>query len=245
MEEFNKFQKLKLKPIKLKELLFESKLKLEVNNNKVKKESKNIKSRNKQDNLYYNNPFLNTLNSTGLSKNNKTIINLKYKSPFNKNNKSGIKKILINIKPSIERKKISLDLDKGFTNYFKKNANKKYQKMKYLLFKERIKRLSLPKYRHINDFENDKAYNNMSSKNNYTDKNDNCNQILKNNRYKKYDNYLFEKEKLKVKKRINNILKYNFKKLDSCETRFNTVVDRTMKLLSEYQHIFEHLKKVE
>ena len=85
--------------------------------------------------------------------------------------------------------------------------------MKYLLFKERIKRLSLPKYRHINDFENDKVYNNMSSKNNYTDKNDNCNQILKNNRYKKYDNYLFEKEKLKVKKRINNILKYNFNSL--------------------------------
>ena len=71
MEEFNKFQKLKLKPIKLKELLFESKLKLEVNN--IKTESQNIKSRNKQDNLYYNNPFLNTLNSTSLSKMNRLL----------------------------------------------------------------------------------------------------------------------------------------------------------------------------
>ena len=244
MKVSNKFQKVKLKPIKLKQLLFETKLKLEIKNNKIITERQSIKSRNIKDNINYNNIFLNTLNSTNLSNKNKTAINLKYNTPFNKSNKQGINKVPLNTKANKERKKISLNLDKGCTIYFKKLANKKYQKMKYLLIKERIKMLSLPKYKHVNNFENEKISNKIKKNNNHINKKDNYHQHFQNYKYKKYDNYLFEKEKLKSRKRIDDILKTSFKKLDSCELKFKTIIDRNMKFLSDYQHnTFVNLKK--
>ena len=37
-------------------------------------------------------------------------------------------------------------------------------------------------------------------------------------------------------------MQYNFKKLDSCERKFTNAIDKTMKLLSEYQHTLGILK---
>ena len=118
-----------------------------------------------------------------------------------------------------------------------------YKRMKRLLFEEKIKKLSLPKYNKIIKFENSRTYKNKITNYNLTE-NDQFYQINTNYKYKKHlhDNLLFQKEKIKARKRFNTILQYNFKKLDSCERKFTNAIDKTMKLLSEYQHTLGILK---
>ena len=239
MDEINKSQKIKLKPIRLKDLLFNYKLRIETNNIKTERPIQN--SRNYLYSINKKKPALNTLNSTFLSKNNKTIINLKNKTPRKKKKFQGIIPIK---KENKTRKRKYIDLNEGYTNYLKEKTNKIYRRMKHLLFQEKIKKLSLPKYRHIINNENKTTYNSVSTRYNYSNKKDEHYQLNQNYKYKKHlhDNHLFEKEKIKERKRFNAILQINFKKLDSCETKFNTAVDKTMKLLSEYQRSLGHLK---
>ena len=241
MDEFNISQKLKLKPIKLRDLVFKNKVKATINY--IKTERINIKSRNKLYNFKMKNPFLNTLNTTYLSKHNKTIENLKYKSPNKKSNLQGLTKITIKKKESKKREINSKVLNEGYINYLKIKTSKMYKRMKRLLFEEKIKKLSLPKYNKIIKFENSRTYKNKITNYNLTE-NDQFYQINTNYKYKKHlhDNLLFQKEKIKARKRFNTILQYNFKKLDSCERKFTNAIDKTMKLLSEYQHTLGILK---
>ena len=62
MDESNKSQKIKLKSIKLSEILYKNKLRREIINHKT--ERINIKSRNTLDNLKIINPLINTVNTT-------------------------------------------------------------------------------------------------------------------------------------------------------------------------------------
>ena len=56
-------------------------------------------------------------------------------------------------------------------------------------------------------------------------------------------NNLIKKEKIESRNKYNTILNLNYKKLDKCETKFDSVIVRTMKLLFEYQKSFGILKE--
>ena len=244
MEEFNKSQKIKLKPIKLKELLYRNKLKPESNKiNNIKTERPNIITRNKRNIINLKNPYKNTLNTTYLLNHNKSIEYSKNKSPLKKNKLPSINKITIKKKEKKEIKRNSIVLQEGYTNYLKLKTNKIYERMKRLLFEEKIKRLSLPKYRKNITFEKTKKNKNKGKYN--STENDEVYRLNQNYRYKKhsYGNHLFEKEKIKLRQRFNDILRVNFKELDSCEIKFNSVIDKTLRLLSEYQDFLADLEK--
>ena len=242
MDESNNSKKLKLKKIRLEAILINNKFRVESNN--IKTERPNTNTKNKLYSLNNKNHYLNTLNTTCLHKNNKSIINLKYKTPHRKNNLPEINKTIYTKKDIKKRNKISIDLNGGYTSYLKEKKNKIYRKMKHLLFEQKLKRLSLPKYRHIINFENKKASNSISTRYNYQNKKDDYYQLNENCKYKKHlnDMQLIEKEKIKERKRYNEILLINFKKLDSCETKFNSAINKTLKLLSDYQHSLGYLK---
>ncbi len=235
-------KKLKLKKIRLEAILINNKFRAESNN--IKTERPNINSRNRLYSLNNKNQYLNTLNTTCLQKKNKTIINLKYKTPFRKSNLPELKQITYNKKEIKGSNKISIDLIGGYTSYLKEKKNKIYRKMKYLLFEQKLKRLSLPKYRHIINFQNKKTSNAKSARYNYQNTKDDYYQLNQNCKYKKHlnDVQLIEKEKIKERKKYNEILLKNFKKLDSCETKFNSAINKTLRLLSEYQHSLGYLK---
>ena len=139
-----------------------------------------------------------------------------------------------------------VSLNKGYTNYLKEKTSKIYRRMKHLLLEERIKQLSLPKYKRINNIDNIRSYTykNKNDKNNKQNDIDIFYQLNPNYKYKKHlhNNRLIQKEKMKARKRYHDILQINFKKLDSCESKFNSVIDRTMKLLSDYQHSIGYVK---
>ena len=238
MDYIDKSQKLKLKPIKISELLLKNRLKTDINIYNIKSERSNNKTRNKFINLGYKNPFLNTINNTSLYQNNNQIINLKYKSLVRKNNFPQMNQIINNKNVKTQNKRNSICLNDGYTNYLKGKINKTYLKMKRLLFEERIKKLSLPKYRLIINKDYIKEYKNKEDQ--YNSKENE----FQNNKYKKRlnNNRLLEREKIKSRKRYNKILQINFKKLNLCETKFNSVIDKTMKHFSEYQHSLGYLK---
>ena len=244
MDESNKSQKIKLKSIKLSEILYKNKLRREIINHKT--ERINIKSRNTLDNLKIINPLINTVNTTSISKNRNPIANLKFQSPNKKNNLPTIIKLNIQKKEINEGKINSISLNKGYTNYLKEKTSKIYRRMKHLLLEERIKQLSLPKYKRINNIDNIRSYTykNKNDKNNKQNDIDIFYQLNPNYKYKKHlhNNRLIQKEKMKARKRYHDILQINFKKLDSCESKFNSVIDRTMKLLSDYQHSIGFIK---
>ena len=243
MDYIDKSQKLKLKPIKISELLFKNRLKTDINIYNIKTERSNDKARNKFINLGYKNPFLNTINNTSLYKNNNPIINLKYKSPVSKNNFPRMNQIINNKNNKKQSKRNSISLNQGYNNYLKEKINKTYLKMKRLLFEERIKRLTLPKHRLIINKDVIKEYKSKRDKYN-SKENDSHYQLYQNYKYKKRlnNNRILEKEKIKSRKRYNTLLQNNFKKLNSCETKFNSVIDKTMKHFSEYQHSLGYVK---
>jgi len=235
-------KKLKLKKIRLEAILINNKFRAESNN--IKTDRPNINSRNRLYSLNKKNQYLNTLNTTCLHKKNKTIINLKYKTPFRKSNLPEINQITYTKKEIKGRNKISIDLIGGYTSYLKEKKNKIYRKMKHLLFEQKLKRLSLPKYRHLINFENKKTSNSISARYNFQNNKDDYYQLNQNCKYKIHlnDMQLIEKEKIKERKKYNEILLKNFKKLDSCETKFNSAINKTLRLLSEYQHSLGYLK---
>ena len=242
IDESNNSHKLKLKKIRLKEILNKNKFIGESNN--IKTERTIMTSRNKLYSLNNKIQYLNTLNTTCLHKNNKTILNLKYKTPLRNSNLPEINKTVFTKKEIKGRKKIFIDLNEGYVSYLKERKNKIYRRMKHLLFDQKIKKLSLPKYRHIITFENKKTSNSINTKHNYSNKKDDCYQLNSNYKYRKHlnDKQLLEKEKIKERKKFNEILLFNYKKLDSCETKFNSAINKTMKLLSEFQHSLGNFK---
>ena len=228
MDEDNKFEK--LKQIKLSKLLFKSKLKPNFNSYNIKTDRSNIKSRNKL--LFVNNKniFLNTLNTTYLYKRNIPKFNLKYKSANRKINLPGLNKI--KTPKDLSKNKHTFN-NQGYNYYFNDKANNIYQKMNELLLDKKISKIknkSLQK--------NNYKYNNTFIK---TKK-------IKDNRYKSANNNnlfnrLIKKEKIESRNKYNTILNLNYKKLDKCETKFDSVIVRTMKLLFEYQKSFGILKE--
>ena len=228
MDEENKFEK--LKQIKLSKLLFKSKLKPNFNSYNIKTDRSNIKSRNKL--LFVNNKniFLNTLNTTYLYKRNIPKFNLKYKSANRKINLPGLNKI--KTPKNLSKNKHTFN-NQGYNYYFNDKTNNIYQKMNELLLDKKISKIknkSLQK--------NNYKYNNTFIK---TKK-------IKDNRYKSANNNnlfnrLIKKEKIESRNKYNTILNLNYKKLDKCETKFDSVIVRTMKLLFEYQKSFGILKE--
>ena len=228
MDEENKFEK--LKQIKLSKLLFKSKLKPNFNSYNIKTDRSNIKSRNKL--LFVNNKniFLNTLNTTYLYKRNIPKFNLKYKSANRKINLPGLNKI--KTPKNVSKNKHTFN-NQGYNYYFNDKTNNIYQKMNELLLDKKISKIknkSLQK--------NNYKYNNTFIK---TKK-------IKDNRYKSANNNnlfnrLIKKEKIESRNKYNTILNLNYKKLDKCETKFDSVIVRTMKLLFEYQKSFGILKE--
>ena len=228
MDEENKFEK--IKQIKLSKLLFKSKLKPNFNSYNIKTDRSNIKSRNKL--LFVNNKniFLNTLNTTYLYKRNIPKFNLKYKSANRKINLPGLNKI--KTPKNLSKNKHTFN-NQGYNYYFNDKTNNIYQKMNELLLDKKISKIknkSLQK--------NNYKYNNTFIK---TKK-------IKDNRYKSANNNnlfnrLIKKEKIESRNKYNTILNLNYKKLDKCETKFDSVIVRTMKLLFEYQKFFGILQE--
>ena len=62
---------------------------------------------------------------------------------------------------------------------------------------------------------------------------------------KKKELSLFEKEKIKTREKFNFLLKNKFKQLDTCEKKFDLVIDKTLKLLNDYKISLQYLKKEE
>ena len=228
MDEENKFEK--LKQIKLSKLLFKSKLKPNFNSYNIKTDRSNIKSRNKL--LFVNNKniFLNTLNTTYLYKRNIPKFNLKYKSANRKINLPGLNKI--KTPKNLSKNKHTFN-NQGYNYYFNDKTNNIYQKMNELLLDKKISKI-----KHKSLQKNNYKYNNTFIK---TKK-------IKDNRYKSANNNnlfnrLIKKEKIESRNKYNTILNLNYKKLDKCETKFDSVIVRTMKLLFEYQKFFGILKE--
>ena len=240
MDEINKYRKLKLKRIRLSEIILKNKLKSDTDSYNIKTERPIIKSRDK---FIINNksPYLNTLNTTYLYKKNIPILNLKYKSPQRKRNLPDINKI---IKNKNEKKGKSIGANRGYNNYMKEKAHKIYQRIKRLLLEEKLNQLSVPKYRLKINKEFIKSKKSKDNKYKNTIDNNNFIQLSPTYKYKKHLNYnqLTEKERIESRNLYNTILKINYKKLESCETKFNSVIDKTMKLLFEYQHSFDNSK---
>ena len=228
MDEENKFEK--IKQIKLSKLLFKSKLKPNFNSYNIKTDRSNIKSRNKL--LFVNNKniFLNTLNTTYLYKRNIPKFNLKYKSANRKINLPGLNKI--KTPKNLSKNKHTFN-NQGYNYYFNDKINNIYQKMNELLLDKKISKI-----KHKSLQKNNYKYNNTFIK---TKK-------IKDNRYKSANNNnlfnrLIKKEKIESRNKYNTILNLNYKKLDKCETKFDSVIVRTMKLLFEYQKFFGILKE--
>jgi len=182
--------------------------------------------------LFVNNKniFLNTLNTTYLYKRNIPKFNLKYKSANRKINLPGLNKI--KTPKNLSKNKHTFN-NQGYNYYFNDKTNNIYQKMNELLLDKKISKIknkSLQK--------NNYKYNNKFIK---TKK-------IKDNRYKSANNNnlfnrLIKKEKIESRNKYNTILNLNYKKLDKCETKFDSVIVRTMKLLFEYQKSFGILKE--
>ena len=61
----------------------------------------------------------------------------------------------------------------------------------------------------------------------------------------KNKNYLFEKEKMKCREKYKLSLKNNFKELENCEKKFDIVIDKTLKLFTDYKFSLSNLKSNE
>ena len=225
MDEENKFEK--IKKIKLSKLLFKSKLKPNFNSYNIKTERSNIESRNKLHFINNKNLFLNTLNATYLYKGNIPKYNLKYKSKNRKINLPGLNKIKTN---KNLRKDKPIFNNQGYNYFFKSKENKNNYKMNEILLDDKMDKVSLSKYNH--NFNNKLIKTNKNNDNRYKS-------AKSNNLF----NRLIKKEKIESRNKYNTILNLTYKKLDKCETKFDSVINRTMKLLFEYQKSFGILKK--
>ena len=136
----------------------------------------------------------------------------------------------------------------GYNNYLKLKLNRAYINMNRLLMEENIKRLSLPKFRKTkvqkfmkkekSNFSNDKKIFEVEFE-------DDADKKLTIEKKHKARISLFEKEKIKSREKFIFSLKKNFKELDSCEKKFDTVINKTLKLLSFYGTSLSNLKTEE
>ena len=245
-------QEPKLKLFKLKSLLLpDNKLKYKKNNNKTERlypkyklkkgyTSLSLKSHN---NFHNNNNIKN--NSKKSLENSKKKLNKKNTIlPYiTKENQKKSKKYLINSINSIE----------GYNNYLKEKTNKAYLKMSRLLMEENLKRLSLPKYKKTkeqfiikekskylneNDISQVELYDEQDEHNGHNEK-------LKIEKKHKNKKSLFEKEQIKRIEKFKLSLKNNFRELENCEKKFDIVIDKTLKLFTDYKFTLSNLSNNE
>ena len=168
-----------------------------------------------------------TLNATYLYKRNIPKYNIKYKSVNRKINLPGLNKIKTN---KNLRKDKPIFNNQGYNYFFKSKENKNNYKMNEILLDDKMDKVSLSKYNH--NFNNKLIKTNKNNDNRYKS-------AKSNNLF----NRLIKKEKIESRNKYNTILNLTYKKLDKCETKFDSVINRTMKLLFEYQKSFGILKK--
>ena len=142
---------------------------------------------------------------------------------------------------------IPINAIKGYNNYLKEKTNRVYMRLSRQLFEQTIKRLALPKYEKSKRGKTIRKEKPINTNNNILeiDLNDEINTKQKIEKKHKYEKSLFEKEKIKCREKFKILLKNNFKKLDNCEKKFDIVIDKTLKLLSEYKMSLSYLKNDE
>ena len=253
-ENFNRQSKLRL--LKLNKLLSDEYQKYQ-NNNKTERNFP--KSHHKLNVINYQNSLLHTQNNFYISKiaNNNNNHSNKLDSVKRKH-KNSVQYNLPYILKDKNKKKSNFNSGNrintitGYNNYLKIKSNKAYMRMNRILMEQTLKRLAMPKFKKSKrgdriwkekskSFSNeiifdDDYYEEQKKKEKSKEKA----KIVKKS--KKYEN-LFEKEKMKSRARFKVLLKKNFRELDSCEKKFDIVIDKTMKLLSDYKNSLSYLKK--
>lgn len=134
-------------------------------------------------------------------------------------------------------------------NYYGKNnikvkATKEALKMNRILMKNNINNLALPKRSLINSQRN---YNNYKLNLNRLINNNIIFNLKKNNfclnelsKKAKKKMTLYELEKKREKERYNEMLKEKFLELETCEKKFDIVIEETLKKLNEEKNLYNY-----
>ena len=198
-------------------------------NNKKLKENYKRKIKKRNSNISSSLPFPSLPN-----------VNKKKKNKINANNNSN------NI--------CTLKSIEGNNNYLKEKTNKEYMKINRMLMEQNLYRLSLPKFRRAKRGEATKKEKIQNVDNNDNgkfedyfdadvDMEDKDEKLKIEKRHKnKIKKSLYEKERIKCREKFTFLLKNNFKELDKCEKKFDKVIDKTLKLLSDYKISLSYLK---
>lgn len=134
-------------------------------------------------------------------------------------------------------------------NYYGKNnikvkATKEALKMNRILMKNNINNLALPKRPLINSQRNNNNYKLNSNRyinNNIIfnlKKNNFCLKELSKKTKKKMT--LYELEKKREKERYNEMLREKFLELETCEKKFDVVIEETLKKLNEEKNLYNY-----
>ncbi len=134
-------------------------------------------------------------------------------------------------------------------NYYGKNnikvkATKEALKMNRILMKNNINNLALPKRSLINSqryYNNYKLNSNRFINNNIIfnlKKNNFCLKELSKKTKKKMT--LYELEKKREKERYNEMLREKFLELETCEKKFDIVIEETLKKLNEEKNLYNY-----
>jgi hypothetical protein len=134
-------------------------------------------------------------------------------------------------------------------NYYGKNnikakATKEALKMNRILMKNNINNLALPKRSLINSQRN---YNNYKLNSNRLINNNIIFNLKKNNfclnelsKKAKKKMTLYELEKKREKERYNEMLREKFLELETCEKKFDIVIEETLKKLNEEKNLYNY-----
>ena len=134
-----------------------------------------------------------------------------------------------------------IDSMEGYNNYLKMKTNKEFMRINRLLMEETLKRLAIPKFKKSK--RKDVRKGKSSSKNDLLEEEKKKITIDDKKKRAVSRKSLFEKEKTRTREKFNFELKLKFKELDSCEKKFDIVINNTLKLLSEYKNSLTYLKK--
>ena len=228
----------KLKLFKLKYLLLQDENLKQKNNNKTERLYPKLKL------IQYASLSQNNNNNNKITNSKKSLENVKKKN----NRRPSILPYIA--KENKNKKKLNnYNLFDGYNSYLKVKTNKAYMKMNRLLMEQTLKRLSLPKYRRTKRGEIIiKEKSKISNDNEFLEMeidDDDKNKKLNIEKKHKNKNYLFEKEKMKCREKYKLSLKNNFKELENCEKKFDIVIDKTLKLFTDYKFSLSNLKSNE
>ena len=208
-----------------------------------------INEANKIDNSSFNKTYLKT---NPLSKKNgsinEKIINKSINKSENKYYLSKNKKNKIEFLKSFDNGMKCFSVPQTLNYYGKNNikvkATKEVLKMNRILMKNNINNLALPKRSLINSLRN------------YNDYKLNLNRLINNNIifHLKKNNFcvnalskktkkimtLYELEKKREKERYNEMLRAKFLELETCEKKFDIVIEETLKKLNEEKDLYNY-----